>query len=82
MLASRAAFERVGPFATDLHVGEWVDWMARARDLGLSELMLTETVMWRRLHETNQGVRHRDDMGDYAHVLKASLDRRRARAAR
>ena len=81
MLASRAAFERVGPFATRLHVGEFVDWMARARDLGLREFMLDATVLWRRLHDTNQSVRHRDRMSDFAHVLKASLDRRRAGGA-
>jgi glycosyltransferase involved in cell wall biosynthesis len=78
MLVSRATFERVGPFATDLHVGEFIDWMARARELGLRELMLDTVVLWRRLHDTNQSVRHRDRMGDFAQVLKASLDRRRA----
>ena len=82
MLASRAVFERVGPFATDLHVGEFVDWMARARHLGLRELMLDATMLWRRLHVTNQNVRHRDRTGDLAHVLKASLDRRRGGGAR
>jgi glycosyltransferase involved in cell wall biosynthesis len=82
MLAPRAVFDRVGPFATDLHVGEFVDWMARARDLGLRELMLDATVLWRRLHDNNQSVRHSDRMGDFAHVLKASLDRRRAGGAR
>jgi alpha-D-ribose 1-methylphosphonate 5-triphosphate synthase subunit PhnI len=82
MLATREAFGRIGPFATDLHVGEFVDWMARARELGLRELMLDETVLWRRLHDTNQSVRHRDSMGDFAHVLKASLDRRRAGGVR
>ena len=81
MLARRATLERVGPFATDLHVGEFIDWMARARELGLRELMLDEVVLVRRLHDTNQGVRHRDHMGDFAHVLKASLDRRRAGGA-
>jgi glycosyltransferase involved in cell wall biosynthesis len=78
MLVSRAIFERVGPFATDLHVGEFIDWMARARELGWREEMLDAIVLRRRLHDTNQGVRHRDQMGDFAHVLKASLDRRRA----
>jgi glycosyltransferase involved in cell wall biosynthesis len=82
MLASRDVFERVGRFATDLHVGEFIDWMARARGRGLRELMLDETVLRRRLHDANQGVRHRDRRGDFAHVLKASLDRRRAGGAR
>jgi len=81
MLTSRAVFDRVGPFAADLHVGEFVDWMARARDLGLRELMLDSTVLWRRLHDTNQSVRQRSHTGDFAHVLKASLDPRRAGSA-
>ena len=78
VLVSRAAFDRVGPFTTDMHMGEFIDWMARARELGLRELMLDEVVLWRRLHDTNQGVRHRDSRGDFARLLKASLDRRRA----
>lgn len=82
MLASRGVFKRIGPFRTDLHFGEFIDWMARARDLGLRDLMLEETVMWRRLHDTNLSVRRRDRRGDFAHVLKASLDRRRAQRER
>jgi UDP:flavonoid glycosyltransferase YjiC (YdhE family) len=72
----------VGPFATHLHVGEFIDWMARARELGLHEVMLPDHLWSRRLHDTNQGVRHRREMADFAHVLKASLDRRRAEATR
>jgi glycosyltransferase involved in cell wall biosynthesis len=84
MLASRETFERVGRFDTDLQFGfgDFIDWMARARDLGLRELMLDATVLWRRLHDTNHGQRHRDRRGEYAYALKASLDRRRAREAR
>lgn len=82
MLVSREVFERVGPFRTDLHFGEFVDWMARFRDLGLRQLMLDETMLWRRLHDTNLSVRRRDRRGDFAHVLKASLDRRRTQGAR
>jgi glycosyltransferase involved in cell wall biosynthesis len=82
MLASREVFERVGPFRTDLHFGEFMDWMARARDLGLRELMLDATVQWRRLHDTNLSVLRRDRRSDFAHALKASLDRRRAGDAR
>jgi glycosyltransferase involved in cell wall biosynthesis len=80
LLVARDAFERVGPFATGLQVGEFIDWMARARELGLTEVMVPEHVLWRRLHDSNQGVRHRRDLADFAQVLKASLDRRRAEA--
>ena len=82
MLVSREVFERVGPFRTDVHFGEFIDWIARSRDLGLRQLMLDDTMLWRRLHDANLSVRRRDRRGDFAHVLKASLDRRRAREAR
>jgi hypothetical protein len=35
-------------------------------------------LLWRRIHDSNQGVRERQSVSDYARVLKASLDRKRA----
>ena len=81
LLVARETFERVGEFKEDLRVGEFVDWMARARELGLRDLVLPREVLRRRLHDENQSVRHRDDMGDFARVVKAALDRRRGSAA-
>jgi glycosyltransferase involved in cell wall biosynthesis len=78
LIATREAVARIGPFREDLRVGEFVDWMARARELGLREAMLGEHVLSRRLHDANQSVRHRGEMRDFALVMKQSLDRRRA----
>jgi glycosyltransferase involved in cell wall biosynthesis len=78
LLATRRAIESVGLFRSDLAVGEFIDWVARARELGQREAIVSELVLWRRLHASNQGVRHREDLGDMARVVKASLDRRRA----
>jgi glycosyltransferase involved in cell wall biosynthesis len=78
MLARRDAFERVGPFREDLRVGEAIDWMVRARDLGLHDLMIPDHLVSRRLHASNLGVTRRRDRSDFARVVKASLDRRRA----
>ena len=77
MLIKREAFLRVGFFKTDLQLAEFVDWYARATELGLKSFMLPEVVMKRRIHQTNQGTRYRESRGDYLRVLKASLDRRR-----
>ena len=77
MLIKREAFLRVGFFKTDLQLAEFVDWYARATELGLRSFMLPEVVMKRRIHQTNQGTRYREARGDYLRVLKASLDRRR-----
>jgi glycosyltransferase involved in cell wall biosynthesis len=78
MLARRQAIARVGSFATDTHVAEGLDWMLRARELGLGELTLDEQVVWRRIHGENNSLRHRGEIGEFARALKASLDRRRA----
>jgi glycosyltransferase involved in cell wall biosynthesis len=80
MLARREAVERVGPFREDLRIGEFVDWMARARECALREAMVADTVVLRRIHGANQGIRHRDHRGDFARVVKAALDRRRIEA--
>jgi glycosyltransferase involved in cell wall biosynthesis len=77
MLIRRAAFERVGPFATDLRVGVTVDWYARATEVPLTSRVLPEVVLERRLHTQNNGIREQDARSQYIHVLKASIDRRR-----
>lgn len=80
MLVRRASFSRVGPFSESVRVGVTVDWYARAVEAGLRSLMLPDVVLERRLHLDNNGLRERDSRSQYLHVLKASLDRRRARA--
>ncbi|HEX5852358.1 MAG TPA: glycosyltransferase family A protein [Solirubrobacteraceae bacterium] len=78
MLIRRTALDRVGAFLTDTHVAEGLDWMLRARELGLGELTLEEQVIWRRVHGENNSLRHRGEIGEFARALKASLDRRRS----
>jgi glycosyltransferase involved in cell wall biosynthesis len=78
MLIKREAFDRVGLFQGGLKVGEFIDWYARAVELNVRSLMLPELLLWRRIHDSNQGVRERQSVTDYARVLKAKLDRQRA----
>jgi glycosyltransferase involved in cell wall biosynthesis len=80
MLIRREAFDRVGPFSTTLRVGIGVDWYARALEHGLQEAVPRHIVLERRLHAQNNGIRQRDARSQYLHVLKASLDRKRALA--
>ena len=77
LLARRAAVDRVGPFDTTRRVGEFIDWYGRAVDLGLRQCLLPETLLLRRLHGRNTGIRARDAQTDYVQILKAALDRRR-----
>jgi glycosyltransferase involved in cell wall biosynthesis len=82
MLARREAFERVGPLAEDLKLGEFIDWYARAREAGLSSRVESAVWLRRRIHEDNLGVRERASRGDYLRLLKASMDRRRQPAGK
>jgi len=77
LLVRARSFHRTGPFATDLVVGEWVDWYARAQEHGLRHAVVPQLVVRRRLHGANQGIAERAHRGQYLHVLKAALDRRR-----
>jgi len=77
MLIKRDAFDRVGKFQGGLKVGEFIDWYARAVELKIRSLILPDLFLWRRIHDSNQGVRERQSVTDYARVLKAALDRKR-----
>jgi glycosyltransferase involved in cell wall biosynthesis len=77
-LIRMSSFHRVGWLRTDLRVGEFIDWLARAREIGLKTAVARETVLLRRIHETNTGIRERQSRADYAKVVRAALERRRA----
>jgi glycosyltransferase involved in cell wall biosynthesis len=76
MLCSES-FHRVGRWQEGLKVGEFLDWYARAQELGLKFGVLTETLYRRRIHGNNTVTRERDSKQDYIKVLKSALDRRR-----
>ena len=78
MLIKRASLARVGLFPGNLKVGEFIDWYARAVELKIRSLVMPELFLWRRIHDSNQGIRERQSVSDYARVLKAALDRKRA----
>jgi glycosyltransferase involved in cell wall biosynthesis len=78
MLIRRESFLRVGMFDTGLVLSEFMDWYLRARELGLHESIVPQLLLRRRIHESNTGIRLRDARNQYATVLKAALERRRA----
>lgn len=80
MLVRRVAFEHVGPLATHVQVGDFIDWYDRARSLGLKETVLPEVLFKRRIHTTNLSLRQRNDRVEFARVLKGVLDRKRRAA--
>jgi glycosyltransferase involved in cell wall biosynthesis len=75
-LIRMASFLRVGPFREDLRAGDFIDWMARARELGLRLAVLDAVCLRRRLHERNAG-RCSAIRADYVKVARAALQRKR-----
>lgn len=81
MLARRTAIEAIGPWPEDVRVSDGLTFLLRARELGLEQEMLTETVMLRRVHGDNHSLSNRDQRREFALHLKRSLDRRRGGSA-
>lgn len=77
LLIRRADFYRVGEFTSTWSVGEFIDWYARAVELGLRAVVTPQVVVRRRIHHANQTMLTPGWKADYAQILKAALDRRR-----
>lgn len=80
MLAKRSALDAIGPWPEDVRVSDGLTFMLRARELGLKQTMLPETVTMRRVHGENHSLHNRGERAEFARLLKQSLDRRRAGA--
>ena len=78
MLARRSSLTSVGGFSSDVRIGEFMDWLLRARESGLELVMLPTVVMRRRIHKANMGLEDPTSRREYARILKAALDRRRS----
>ncbi len=77
MLCRRSAFERVGPFRESLQAGEFLDWFARAQDVGIAFSMPDHLVLYRRVHAGNLTRNRQLTHAEYARAIKHLLDRRR-----
>jgi hypothetical protein len=77
LFISRENFFHVGWFDSQWTVAEFIDWYGRAKNVGLAEEMLPDVLAYRRIHPGNIDRLKRNNIKQYASVLKASLDRRR-----
>jgi len=77
LITKRDVFSRAGLFETNWQVGEFIDWFLRARELGISVIMLPEVVMLRRLYKTGDKSAQGLYFSNYIKILKSSLDRKR-----
>lgn len=80
LLARRALFEKVGLFDPQYRLGEFIDWCLRSQEMGCRYGLIPEVVLRRRLHQSNLGRTQRDNRQDYARIVMAALQRRKANA--
>ncbi len=75
-LLSRALFLRVGLFDEELPVGEFIDWMDRARVMGVQERLSASVSLLRRSHADN--TTRTQDLTSYLEVVARARARHRA----
>jgi glycosyltransferase involved in cell wall biosynthesis len=73
----KSAFGRVGNFDETLRYSEDQDWFLRAREQGISIVIIEQVTLYYRLHEHNMTRNKNTTDLQLIRVLKKSLDRRR-----
>ena len=81
LLVRGASFQRVGAFAEDLLIVEFMDWYARAIEHGLLFRMFPDVVMKRRIHRRNITRAGAVARAAYLKILRRTVHRRRAQSA-
>ena len=80
LLARRNVFERIGTFDATLWFSDATDWFIRGCEAGLIREVIPEVLVYHRMHAGNLTRRRADASRDeFLNIVKASLDRRRAR---
>jgi glycosyltransferase involved in cell wall biosynthesis len=82
MLARRDLVALVGPYDETLHVALDLDWIVRARDLGVGAAHVDALMLRYRIHPGNVTADRTAVSSSMLGVLRGSLARRRATAAR
>ena len=82
LLTRVETFRAVGWFKAQNRIGESLDWLSRANDMGLKSTILPQVVALRRLHGRNFSLTRSADAQEYLQLLKGVLDRRRGQTPR
>lgn len=75
--ARRESVLKVGDFNETIKFGDFLDWLSRARDIGLKDKMLEDVLVRRRIHGDNLTLREKNSQGDYLKVVREAIARRK-----
>jgi glycosyltransferase involved in cell wall biosynthesis len=81
MLARREVFARVGVFDPAYPIINDLDWLVRARDAGVSDVVTPEVVVRRRVHGANLTYRAAERAQELLRLMHASTRRKDAHPA-
>jgi glycosyltransferase involved in cell wall biosynthesis len=77
LVARRDVFDRVGLFDPAFAVSEDIDWFARAKDAGVPMAVLPETLVIKRVHDTNASLSNPQINSLLLRALRRSVERKR-----
>jgi glycosyltransferase involved in cell wall biosynthesis len=78
LLIRQQAFHRIGGFDPTIPLTNAVEWLWRARRLGLVSQMLPETLAWRRIHGANMSIQQRPQaQAEYFRLIRTIRSRDR-----
>jgi glycosyltransferase involved in cell wall biosynthesis len=81
LTAHRKVFDLVGFFDEKLKTSEDVDWLSRAKDLGIASAVLPEVLLHIRIHQTNLHLQSNKNNFDLLRVVKNSINRKHSAAS-
>ena len=81
LLVKRQVLQNLAAFDPALRTGELIDWWARVTEAGVVTAEIDLVLTRRRIHDRNLGRQAARDRGDYLHIVKNLIQRRRRAAA-
>ena len=80
LVARKSVFQSIGTFNEYLSTAEDVDWFARAKDQEVPMMTVPKVLLYKRMHDENLSVQHKQNNQNLLNVIKGSLNRKHSRA--
>ncbi|BAQ61472.1 glycosyltransferase [Geminocystis sp. NIES-3708] len=76
-LYKKSVFEKLGNFDPNLSSSEDVDWFLRIKEANINQIIVSESVLCYRIHDSNVSRDRKNSYSAFLKSLKMSLDRRK-----
>lgn len=78
LVARKCLFDIIGNFNSSFMIGCDVDWFTRAKDLQIAAAYVPQTLLYKRVHNSNLSRNTNTNKKEVFKLIKQSLDRRRS----